>query len=192
MPELPEVETTVRGLAPVLDGRRIASIDLRREDLRRPFPPDLRQRLTEPRYRPGAAQYGRSRPTGTNKIFPPACRPWRSIPATSASRPCRERTEGRRLSLNATAASAIDIFGATRSLPIRLLNMGRSRRRRPGRRICAPLEVRRRRSRAAARSKRIVAGARQHLVCDALNLAGSLRKVGRPYRPLPARRRPRR
>jgi formamidopyrimidine-DNA glycosylase len=46
MPELPEVETTVRGLAPVLEGRRIASIELRREDLRRPFPPDLRQRLT--------------------------------------------------------------------------------------------------------------------------------------------------
>lgn len=46
MPELPEVETTVRGLRPVLEGRRIASIDLRRGDLRRPFPPDLRQRLT--------------------------------------------------------------------------------------------------------------------------------------------------
>jgi len=46
MPELPEVETTVRGLAPVLEGRRIASIDLRRGDLRRPFPPELRQRLT--------------------------------------------------------------------------------------------------------------------------------------------------
>ena len=46
MPELPEVETTVRGLAPVLEGRRIASIELRRPDLRRPFPPDLRQRLT--------------------------------------------------------------------------------------------------------------------------------------------------
>ena len=46
MPELPEVETTVRGLAPVLEGRRIAAIELRRPDLRRPFPPDLRQRLT--------------------------------------------------------------------------------------------------------------------------------------------------
>jgi formamidopyrimidine-DNA glycosylase len=46
MPELPEVETTVRGLEPVLKGRRIASIELRRPDLRRPFPADLRQRLT--------------------------------------------------------------------------------------------------------------------------------------------------
>src|SRR5687768_7066302 len=46
MPELPEVETTVRGLATVLEGRRIVSIELRRGDLRRAFPVDLRQRLT--------------------------------------------------------------------------------------------------------------------------------------------------
>ncbi len=46
MPELPEVETTVRGLRPILEGHRIESIDLRRADLRRPFPPDLRQRVT--------------------------------------------------------------------------------------------------------------------------------------------------
>jgi len=46
MPELPEVETTVRGLAPVLEGRRLVSVEARRADLRRPFPPDLRQRLT--------------------------------------------------------------------------------------------------------------------------------------------------
>ena len=46
MPELPEVETTVRGLEPVLLGRRIASIETRRADLRRPFPEDLRQRMT--------------------------------------------------------------------------------------------------------------------------------------------------
>ena len=46
MPELPEVETTVRGLAKVLDGRRIARVEARREDLRRAFPRDLGQRLT--------------------------------------------------------------------------------------------------------------------------------------------------
>jgi formamidopyrimidine-DNA glycosylase len=46
MPELPEVETTVRGLRPVLEGRRIAAFALHREDLRWPFPPDLRQRMT--------------------------------------------------------------------------------------------------------------------------------------------------
>jgi formamidopyrimidine-DNA glycosylase len=46
MPELPEVETTVRGLRPVLEGQRIARIALRRGDLRRAFPVDLVQRLT--------------------------------------------------------------------------------------------------------------------------------------------------
>ena len=46
MPELPEVETTVQGLVPVLQGRRLVSVETRRDDLRRAFPPDLRQRLT--------------------------------------------------------------------------------------------------------------------------------------------------
>ena len=46
MPELPEVETTVRGLAKVLDGRRVVRVEARREDLRRAFPKDLGQRLT--------------------------------------------------------------------------------------------------------------------------------------------------
>ena len=46
MPELPEVETTVRGLSSVLDGRRLTRVEARRADLRRAFPPDLRQRLT--------------------------------------------------------------------------------------------------------------------------------------------------
>lgn len=46
MPELPEVETTVRGLETVLLGRWIARVEPRRADLRRPFPPDLGQRLT--------------------------------------------------------------------------------------------------------------------------------------------------
>jgi formamidopyrimidine-DNA glycosylase len=46
MPELPEVETTVRGLAPFLEGRRLAVVTTFRPDLRRPFPADLAQRLT--------------------------------------------------------------------------------------------------------------------------------------------------
>ena len=46
MPELPEVETTVRGLETVLKGRRLTRVELRRGDLRRPFPADLGQRLT--------------------------------------------------------------------------------------------------------------------------------------------------
>lgn len=46
MPELPEVETTVRGLARILDGARIERVEVRRPDLRRAFPPDLVQALT--------------------------------------------------------------------------------------------------------------------------------------------------
>lgn len=46
MPELPEVETTVRGLERVLKGRRIARVEARRADLRHAFPEDLGQRLT--------------------------------------------------------------------------------------------------------------------------------------------------
>ena len=46
MPELPEVETTVRGLARILDGERIARVAVNRADLRRAFPLDLAQALT--------------------------------------------------------------------------------------------------------------------------------------------------
>jgi len=46
MPELPEVETTVRGLAPVLEGQRLEHVYARRADLRWPLPNDLGQRLT--------------------------------------------------------------------------------------------------------------------------------------------------
>ena len=46
MPELPEVETTVRGLERVLLGHRISHIEARRPDLRRALPLDLGQRLT--------------------------------------------------------------------------------------------------------------------------------------------------
>jgi formamidopyrimidine-DNA glycosylase len=45
MPELPEVETVRRGLALMISGRRIVHAELRRMDLRRPFPPALAARL---------------------------------------------------------------------------------------------------------------------------------------------------
>ena len=44
MPELPEVETVRRGLAPVMDGKRILSVELRRPDLRFPFGADFIER----------------------------------------------------------------------------------------------------------------------------------------------------
>lgn len=45
MPELPEVETTVRGLARVLKGHRIERVEARRPDLRRALPQDLGEQL---------------------------------------------------------------------------------------------------------------------------------------------------
>jgi formamidopyrimidine-DNA glycosylase len=45
MPELPEVETVKRGLALKMSGRCIERAELRRLDLRRPFPPALAARL---------------------------------------------------------------------------------------------------------------------------------------------------
>ena len=46
MPELPEVETTVRKLESVLKGQRLSRVIAFRADLRRPFPLGLAQRLT--------------------------------------------------------------------------------------------------------------------------------------------------
>lgn len=45
MPELPEVETVRRGLAPALAGARVSRVEQRRKDLRFPFPPDFTARL---------------------------------------------------------------------------------------------------------------------------------------------------
>jgi formamidopyrimidine-DNA glycosylase len=45
MPELPEVETVRRGLTLKMAGRRIVEAEIRRPDLRRPFPPELANRL---------------------------------------------------------------------------------------------------------------------------------------------------
>ena len=45
MPELPEVETVRRGLAPVMEGARIIRVEARRLDLRQPLPRDFAKRL---------------------------------------------------------------------------------------------------------------------------------------------------
>jgi formamidopyrimidine-DNA glycosylase len=45
MPELPEVETVRRGLEPAMDGARFTKVELRRGDLRWPFPKDFVSRL---------------------------------------------------------------------------------------------------------------------------------------------------
>ena len=46
MPELPEVETVRRGLAPVMEGQVITLAEVRRPDLRWPLPANMAQRLT--------------------------------------------------------------------------------------------------------------------------------------------------
>jgi len=45
MPELPEVETTRRGLAPHIEGKRVRGVTLRRPDLRWPIPPEIAREL---------------------------------------------------------------------------------------------------------------------------------------------------
>ncbi|WP_019558688.1 bifunctional DNA-formamidopyrimidine glycosylase/DNA-(apurinic or apyrimidinic site) lyase [Thioalkalivibrio sp. ALE12] len=47
MPELPEVETTRRGLEPLLAGRRITAFEVREPRLRWPVPEDLTTRLAD-------------------------------------------------------------------------------------------------------------------------------------------------
>jgi len=46
MPELPEVETVVRGLRPKLEGHRLKRVEQRRPDLRFPLPENFARRLT--------------------------------------------------------------------------------------------------------------------------------------------------
>ena len=46
MPELPEVETVMRGLTPAMAGHVIARADVNRPDLRWPFPDRMAERLT--------------------------------------------------------------------------------------------------------------------------------------------------
>jgi formamidopyrimidine-DNA glycosylase len=49
MPELPEVETVRRGLAPAMVGATFASVEARRQDLRFPFPKNFAARLKDRR-----------------------------------------------------------------------------------------------------------------------------------------------
>ena len=58
MPELPEVETTRRGLAPHVAGREVGQVVLRRPDLRWPIPGELGALL--PGQRIDAVQIGRA------------------------------------------------------------------------------------------------------------------------------------
>jgi formamidopyrimidine-DNA glycosylase len=45
MPELPEVETVCRGIAPILEGRTLTDLVIRRPNLRLPFPEGMAEKL---------------------------------------------------------------------------------------------------------------------------------------------------
>src|SRR4051812_1699106 len=181
MPELPEVETTIRGLAPVLGGRRIASVETRRPDLRRPFPADLRQRLTGARVtRLGRrAKYGLiETDRGDTLIFHLGMSgSWRLDPAELGRHDhlLIETEEGRRLSLHDPRRfGSVDLvrsdrFGEAEPFvrmgpePLGPAFDGAYLRRALAGRL-APLK-------ALLLDQRIVAGLGNIYVCDALNLA---------------------
>jgi formamidopyrimidine-DNA glycosylase len=181
MPELPEVETTVRGLAPLLEGRRIASIELRRPDLRRPFPPDLRQRLTGARVIAlrRRAKYGLiDTDRGDTLVFHLGMSGrWRIDPADIGTHDhvLIETEEGRRLSLNDPRR-----FGSLDLVPTDSLDsvapfakMGPE----PlgpdfdGRFLAAALDGRTAPIKAMLLDQRIVAGLGNIYVCEALHMA---------------------
>ena len=181
MPELPEVETTVRGLAPVLEGRRIASIELRRADLRRPFPVDLRQRLTGAKVidLSRRAKYGLiGTDRGDTMVFHLGMSgSWRIDPAVVGKHDhvLIETDEGRRLSLNDPRRfGSVDLLrtdSLEQSEPFARMGpeplgddfdgafLGRALAGRT-----APIK-------ALLLDQRIVAGLGNIYVCDALNLA---------------------
>jgi len=106
MPELPEVETTVRGLEAVLKGRKLTRVEPRRPDLRREIPRDLGQRLTGARVTElgRRAKYGLiGTDRGDTLIFHLGMSGhWRIDPASLDTHDhlLLETDEGRRLTLN--------------------------------------------------------------------------------------------
>ncbi|HEX8621987.1 MAG TPA: bifunctional DNA-formamidopyrimidine glycosylase/DNA-(apurinic or apyrimidinic site) lyase [Allosphingosinicella sp.] len=195
MPELPEVETTVRGLVPVLEGRRLVSVEARRSDLRRAFPPDLRQRLT------GAtvtalsrrAKYGLiATDRGDTLVFHLGMSGrWRIDPAELGPHDhfLLETDEGRRLALNDPRRfGSLDLVPTDevpRTAPFDSMGpepLG------PGFTADTLLEALRGRSapiKAMLLDQRIVAGLGNIYVCEALHMAGIApsRAAGRISRP---------
>lgn len=195
MPELPEVETTVRGLAPVLEGRRIASIDLRRGDLRRPFPPDLRQRVTGARVtRLGRrAKYGLiATDRGDTLVFHLGMSgSWRVDPDTIGTHDhvVIETEEGRRLALNDPRRfGSLDLVETEKleiTPPFAAMGPEPLGDAFDGAYLAKALDGRVAPIKAMLLDQRIVAGLGNIYVCDALNLAQIHpgREAGRISRP---------
>ncbi|MES2121033.1 MAG: bifunctional DNA-formamidopyrimidine glycosylase/DNA-(apurinic or apyrimidinic site) lyase [Pseudomonadota bacterium] len=178
MPELPEVETTVRGLARVLEGRHIARVEARRGDLRRPFPDGLGQRLTGARVTSlgRRAKYGLIHTDrGDTLIFHLGMSGhWRVDPAELGKHDhfIIETEEGRRLALNdARRFGSLDLV-RTDALDETFKDIGPEplgldvrdlRKRLTGR--TAPIKL-------LLLDQRIVAGLGNIYVCEALYRAG--------------------
>lgn len=118
MPELPEVETTVRGLSKVLKDRRIERVEARRSDLRRAMPHDLGQRLTGARVTGlrRRAKYGLiDTDRGDTLVFHLGMSGhWRIDPSETLKHDhfIIETDEGRRLALNdARRFGSLDLVG---------------------------------------------------------------------------------
>jgi formamidopyrimidine-DNA glycosylase len=199
MPELPEVETTVRGLVPVLEGRRLTSVEARRPDLRRAFPADLRQRLTGARIigLGRRAKYGLiNTDRGDSLVFHLGMSGrWRIDPAGLGPHDhlLLETEEGRRLALNDPRR-----FGSVDLLPTEALDgyepfakmgpepLGEAF---SANTLAAALRGRSAPIKALLLDQRIVAGLGNIYVCEALHMAGIApgRAGGRISRPRLAR-----
>ena len=199
MPELPEVETTVRGLAPVLEGRRLVRVETRRGDLRRPFPPDLRQRLTGARVVSlgRRAKYGLiGTDRGDTMVFHLGMSGrWRIDPAELGAHDhlVLETEEGRVLALNDPRR-----FGSVDLVPTAELDswppfaamgpepLGEAF---DANTLLAALDGRAAPIKAMLLDQRIVAGLGNIYVCEALHMAGidPRRAAGRLSRPRLAR-----
>ncbi|MBY0283354.1 MAG: bifunctional DNA-formamidopyrimidine glycosylase/DNA-(apurinic or apyrimidinic site) lyase [Sphingomonas sp.] len=182
MPELPEVETTVRGLRPVLAGERLARVITRRPDLRRPFPVDLAQRLTGARVTglDRRAKYGLiATDRGDTMIFHLGMSGrWRVDPLTELAHDhlLIETDAGRRLALNdprrfgsvdLVPTAALDQYPAFAALGPEPLGPDFDVDY-----LARALEDRISPIKALLLDQRIVAGLGNIYVCEALHLAG--------------------
>lgn len=182
MPELPEVETTVRGLATVLDGQVIARVQMNRADLRRPFPVDLAQALT------GARVTGMGRRAKYGLIHTDRARTmvfhlgmsgrWRIDPEDIGKHDhlVLETAQGRVLALNDARrfgsvdlvdTDALDAWGPFAALGPEPLSEGLS-----AKHLAAAFAGRIAAVKLLLLDQRIVAGLGNIYVCEALNRAG--------------------
>ncbi len=182
VPELPEVETTVRGLEAVLLGETLSSVETRRDGLRRPFPVNLRQAMTGARITALSrrAKYGLiGTDRGDTLVFHLGMSGrWRIDPEDLLLHDhlLIETANGRRLALNdprrfgsvdLVATDSLCIWPAFAALGPEPLGANFD-----ARRLAAALSGRVAPIKAMLLDQRIVAGLGNIYVCEALHIAG--------------------